>query len=93
MNSMSATVAPAACASAMPSPVEPTGFVVDRYMWPAPPVARTVVGENRSELVPSAAPMRKPIAEPSSACNICLAWDASRTVISEWDSARVANDR
>src|SRR3989440_3276004 len=40
-NSMSVTAAPARNASATPSPVDTTGFVVTAKIWPMPPVAST----------------------------------------------------
>ena len=44
MNSMLDTLHPARHPIAMPSPVDVSGLVVYRYVFPAPPVARMTVG-------------------------------------------------
>jgi carboxylesterase type B len=51
---LSATLAPACQASAIPSPVATAGLVVSRKTWPAPPVASSVAAARTSRLAPAA---------------------------------------
>ena len=54
-NSRSRSVAPPRSASAIPSPVETTGFVVWEKIWPIPPLARTTARQ-RTMPTPSRCP-------------------------------------
>jgi hypothetical protein len=63
---MSASAAPAACASVMPAPIAPRGLVVRSHNAAAPPVANSVARATIAWLPLSGWSARTPMQRPSS---------------------------
>ena len=90
--SRSASSAPAACASAKPTPVDPRGLVVRAHSAAAPPVARTVARETTRSAAPSRSadtPTQRPPETSSAVAVVCSITSMRSWVAAVADSWRV----